>query len=160
MTTVEDGVSPEALMGDFQGKKIIMVIILAIVFHAILILGTSYGYLRDEVFGKDTSEMPKEEKVQVAIGEATAQLSKIAERHGLELEDITSRFSATGSRSDKVADAPVKKATADNGKTSDTSNGGGNTEPDTRSKMEKEMLKPAEGPKGPDTKIDDDFGIE
>lgn len=167
MVEIDESITPDSLMGDFKGRKLVIAILLAIVLHAVLIHGTSFNYLKTEVFGTDTSEMSKEEKVQIAIGEATAELSKIADRHGLSVEDITSKFSAGGSRSDKLnqstgtgsdttpESSPNGTAETPTPKTTETSD----NPDDGQSDMEKEMRKPVKGPEAPPLNIDDDMGL-
>ena len=167
MVEIDESITPDSLMGDFKGKKLVIAILLAIVLHAVLILGTSFNYLKTEVFGTDTSEMSKEDRVQVAIGEATAELGKIAKRHGLSVEDITSKFSAGGSRSDKLntstdagSDTTTEPAAGGNTETSSPNTADPDNDPDSgQSEMEKELRKPVKGPEAPPINIDEDMGL-
>jgi len=102
LARVKDEVSPDSLMRDFRGHKLLLLVVVAIVVHAVLFLGSSLGFIRKELFGTDTSEMSKEDRVKVALGEATSALGEIVERHNLTVDDLTERFASAGSRASQV----------------------------------------------------------
>jgi multidrug efflux pump subunit AcrA (membrane-fusion protein)/DNA-directed RNA polymerase subunit RPC12/RpoP len=95
---VVDEIQTDVMMRDFKGKKVVMLVLAAIAVHAVLIIGSSFGYLYNEVFGEDTSELSKEDRVNIAVGEATSALSDIAERHTLSMNDILEKFAAIDSK--------------------------------------------------------------
>ena len=41
-----DLVSPDALMGDFRGKRLVVIIAFTVLVHAVLIVATSFSYLK------------------------------------------------------------------------------------------------------------------
>jgi len=166
MREAQDAVSPDSLMKSFQGRGLIGILLVTVVVHVVVIFGTSGGYLMNEVFGTDTSEMSKEDRVKVAIGEATSALGEIAKRHNLVVEDITERFASGGSRAGKLAEeekagaaealktpakAPAKGAAPD---------AAGKDEPEREmSEFEKDLKKPVKGPEAPGDDIDEDMGL-
>ena len=101
---VIDEMRTDVMMRDFKGKKVLFLVLAALIFHAVIIVGSSFGYLASEVFGEDTSEMTKEDRVDVALGEATSALSEIAERHTLTMNDILEKFAAVDSGDSSSSD--------------------------------------------------------
>ena len=165
-STGNSNVRPDSLLGDFKGRKLIGVIVLAIILHAILIGGTSYTYLIEEFTGKDTSEMSKDDKVKVALDEARSALGKIAERHNLTLDDLTDRMGSGGSRGDKLLEATDKsdksgsdKAGSDKAGSGDTKTAPESDPDDGKSTFEKDLIKPVKGPDEGDEPIDDNLGM-
>lgn len=161
---VGDEVSPDALLKGFQGSKVMVLILMALVFHVLVILGTSWDYLKDEFLGPDTSEMSKEDKVRVAIGEATSALSGIAEKHGLSLEDITEKFSGSGSRADKLQENAEAAAAEDAGADTESTVPEAVPEPvkapeREESELEKNLPKAAKGPEDMLGEDDDMSGL-
>ena len=104
MREVNETVSPDSLMRSFRGRNIVGILMLAVIVHVVVIFGSSSSYLRKEVFGKDTSKMEKDDRVKVALGEATTALGEIAKRHNLSVDDITAKFAAAGSRASQLTE--------------------------------------------------------
>lgn len=106
-------VTPESLMDNFKGPKLVALAILTVVVHIVLIFGTSFPYILGKF--KDTSEMPKEEKIKLAVEEATIELREIAEKYELNPQEISDQFASGGSRTKKAVedadegDAPAEK---------------------------------------------------
>ncbi len=97
--TYADDVSPDSLMSDFRGRPIVAVLIFTLVVHVVLVGVFSIGYLKNRVLGEDTSVMSKEQRLDIAVREATTSLREIAERHGLSPQELSSRFAAGDLRS-------------------------------------------------------------
>ena len=166
MREVSETVSPDSLMKSFRGRNIVGVLLLAITVHVVIIVGTSASYLRNVVFGTDTSEMGKEARVQIALGEATTALDEIAKRHNLRMDDITAKFTVAGSRSSKVnepATPPAQEAGDAPGVTEAkpvSSEVATEKAPEREvSEFEKELKKPVKGPDAPGDDIDEDMGL-
>lgn len=166
MKATGDATSPDSLMKSFQGRGLLGIILLTVVVHIVVIFGTSVSYIRREFFGPDTSRMSKEDRVKLAIGEATSALGEIAERNNLTLEDITSKFASGGSRTNALSD----------GRKTDTPASGAapaapastKTPPDAAEELdpnkgvsdfEKDLKKPVAGPDAPSDDIDEDMGL-
>ena len=156
---IEDGVSPDELLGHFKGRKVITVILVALVLHAVVIFGTSYSFLKNQVFGPDTTEMSKEEKLKVAVAEATSALGDIAERHNISVDELIAKFATTGSRSSKISEegSSETKETAPPAGAVDESPAAEADE--EKSAIEKNLATPKEGPDIGEEKIDDDLGL-
>ena len=166
MREARDTVSPDSLMKSFQGRGLIGILLVTVVVHAVVILGTSGSYLMIEVFGTDTSKMSKEDRVKVAIGEATSALGEIAKRHNLVVEDITARFASGGSRASKLAEEEKADASAAPKTPAEpTAKGGaqdaaGKDQPKREmSEFEKDLKKSVKGPDAPGDDMDEDMGL-
>jgi len=73
----------------------------------VLIGAFSIGYLKTRIMGEDTSEMSKEQRLEVAVQEATKELRKIADRHEMSAQELSDLL-ATGKPRPAAAPA-VKK---------------------------------------------------
>lgn len=85
-------VSPDALMSDFRGKPIIRILIFTVIIHVCVIGVFSFGYLKEQVLGEDTSQLSEQERLEVAVREGTTALRKIAERHEISVQDLSASF--------------------------------------------------------------------
>ena len=122
------------------------------IFHVVLIGVFSFGYLKNELLGKDTSSLSEEERMEVAVREATSSLRKIAERHGVSPQDLSERFTAGGATpKPRPASQP---ATAEEQVTPDDSEESPPDEP--QSAIEKELQAREAGPELPDLPSIDD----
>jgi len=89
-------VTPDSLMGDFRTRSLFGVIILVLFAHVIFIGVFSIDYLKEEFLGEDTSEMTEEERLDVAVREATTLLRDVAEQHDISPQELSSRFAGSG----------------------------------------------------------------
>ena len=141
-----DEISPDELMESFKGRGLKTIILFTVVIHAVLLLGTSIPFLKKAVTGKDTSELNEQERMELAMKEATDSLRDIAEEHGLNVQDISNNFS--DKKSSGVAQAPEVKTPKSPGETRQ-----GETS-DPKSDIEKDLKIKKDGPEIP--KVDEE----
>lgn len=104
-------VSPESLMSGFHGRGIMTIAVFAVVVHIAVIGGSSVPYLMRELLGEDTSGLSQEERIEKAVEEAGSALRRIADRHGVNPQDLSDRF-RRGGRAAKAPDtAPPAEET-------------------------------------------------
>ncbi len=139
-----DETTPDELMESFQGRSVKSIVVFTLIIHGVILLGTSIPFLIEKVAGKDTSEMSEEERIQLAVKEATSSLRDIADEHGLNVQDISNQF-ASGKKKPK---APAKEQP--NQPTPDP-------QPEKeKSELEKELDVKADGPEIPKVEDDDE----
>ena len=109
----QNEVTPDALMALFKGKGLKPIVTFTVVVHAVVLIGTSLPFLVESVFGADHSKRSEDERVKSAVEDATAALRKIAQKHGLNPQDISRQFAGGGSRSPEPADAGEPDADGD-----------------------------------------------
>lgn len=95
-------VTPDSLMGQFKGKGLKPIVMFTLVVHVVLILGSSIPFFVRKAMSADNSKRSEAERIESAVEDATAALRKIAKKHGLNPQDISSQFSG-GARSGKPA---------------------------------------------------------
>lgn len=147
-------VSPDSLMSDFRGRPIVAILAVTLVVHSVLVGVFSIGYLKNHFLGEDTSGMSKEERLDIAVREATTSLRKIAERHGLSPQELSSRFAADDARSIPTAGQPAAAPGSQ-----PTGPIGQNTPPEAEepeSAIEKTLQEKAVGPELPDLVPEDE----
>ena len=161
--------TPESLMEPFKGISLIKMVIATIIFHIVIIVGTSVPYLKKELLGADVTKMTKEQKIEKAVAEAASSLKKIAAENGLSPTDISNSFSPGGARAMKTAapapaaDAkgtpapvtPVAKAPAVKPDAKPVTSDATPARPE--SKIEKDLKKAVDGPKIPASPSKDDI---
>jgi hypothetical protein len=137
-----DEVTPDSMMNDFRGRPVVGILSFTVIVHVVLISVFSFGYMKNELFGEDTSSMSEDERLKVAVQEATTSLREIAERHGLSPQDLTTQFAGRDAR-------PVTSPPAIEPSESETP--GGAASPDApQSAIEKELNTKGSGPILPD----------
>lgn len=144
--TYSDAVTPESMMSDFRGRPVVGILSFTVIVHAVLVSIFSIGYLKSELLGEDTSSLSEEERLEVAVREATTSLREIAERHGLSAQDLTSQFAGGESRTATSTTGPPSVVSAE----PEAPNG---TTPDAgapESAIEKELNTTADGPDLPE----------
>ena len=85
-------ISPDSLLNDFRGRPVVSIAVFTIIVHAILVGVFSIGYLKASVLGDSTEGLSEEERMDVAVREATKSLREIAERHGMNPQEFSSHF--------------------------------------------------------------------
>jgi hypothetical protein len=86
--------TPDDLMSSFKGRSVKSIVVFTIIAHVIIVFGTSVPYFIGLVGAKKVSEANEEERMKMAVKEATASLRAIAEQHGLNAKDVTDQFAA------------------------------------------------------------------
>ena len=135
-----DEISPDELMENFRGRSLKSIILFTVVIHAILLLGTSIPFLKKSIMGRDTSGLSEQERMELAMKEATQSLRDIAEEHGLNVQDISGNFT---DGSPKRASQKAPEAPASDPKV-----------PEPESSIQKELKVKSDGPDVP--KVEDD----
>ncbi len=107
----------------------------------------SAPFLWKTFFGADKAGLTEDERVELAVKEATASLREIAEEHGLKPQDLSNQFASGASRAPKASPNPKQDG-------SPTPDGGNPTEP--KSALEKELDKKAIGPAVPPVEDDEE----
>jgi hypothetical protein len=168
MKTNVDEVTPESLMEHFQGPGLVKMVLVTVVFHAVVVLGTSVSYLKDSLLGEDVSKLTKEERVEKALADATASLRKIATANGLNPQDISEKMAGGAARAVKkesLAPAGQSPAGVTNAVVPEKTGPETTTPPVTtnetpakpESQIEKDLKKAVEGPKAPPATVTDDI---
>lgn len=134
-------VTPESMMSDFRGRPIIGILGVTVIVHVILVGVFSVGYLKNELLGEDTSSLSEEERMDVAVREATASLREIAERHGVSPQDLTKQFADGKARDSATPTNPEMPPGSPTATTPDTET--------PKSAIEKELDKVEKGPELP-----------
>jgi len=138
-------VTPVTLMARFQGTGLKTIIVFTLVVHVVVIGASSVPYLVKSVFGANAAAMTKEERVKVAVKEATEAIRDIAADYQLNPQEISDQFTGAGSRAATVAPAEpaVPAATGDAAES-------GDAEPERpKSEIEKAIEVKADGPAVP-----------
>lgn len=160
-----DDVTPESLMEHFQGPGLVKMVLVTVIFHVVLILGTSVSYVKTSFLGEDVSKLTKEQRVEKALADATASLRKIATANGLNPQDISDKMGGGAARAVKKESlVPTPKSPVEGStnapvlppKTSDASTTG-ETPAKPESQIEKDLKKAVDGPKVPPAGATDDI---
>jgi hypothetical protein len=155
-------VTGESLMRDFKGSNVIVLAMIAIVLHVTLVVGSSFGYLSDQLLGGNASEMSKEERLKAAVSESTSAISTIAKRHDISMNDVLEQFMAAragagGSQVRPKQDAkPSPQAEPSEASSGPAEPKAVNSEP---SELEKNLPKATPGPAVPKMDEDDATGL-
>jgi hypothetical protein len=161
-------VTPESLMEHFQGPGLVKMVLVTVIFHVVLILGTSVSYVKTSLLGEDVSKLTKEQRVEKALADATASLRKIATANGLNPQDISDKMGSGAARAVKkesLAPAGQSPAGATNAVVPEKTGPETTTPPVTtnetpakpESQIEKDLKKTVEGPKTPPATVTDDI---
>jgi len=135
--------TPDQLLDTFRGRGLKTIILFTIAVHVVILLLTSVPYFMRTVAGKDTGKLSEEERVQLAVKEATSSLRKIADAHGLRPQDLSSRLDGAAPRAPREETAPVGTPAA-------TTDAATPAEPEKpKSEIEKEIEQVKEGPTAP-----------
>ncbi len=151
-------VSPDSLMSDFRGRSLSGMVILAVVAHVLFVGVFSLGYLARQIFGKPTSAMTEQQRLDEAVRESTTELRRIAERYDIKVQDLSQRF-AGGAPGPA---APTQPATTppptDESHSSVEPTAPSETEPaPPTSEIERTLQQKEVGPSVPDLKNQDDL---
>jgi len=155
--TGDDQVSPDALMNSFRGKSLISIVVFTLLAHAAFIGVFSVGYLKDQVFGEDTSSLSESERLDIAVREGTVALREIAERHDVRVQDLSERFNG-GSRPSAPVDAETDGAAEPDAETepAPTDDPGADTPDEPLSDIEQTLRQEEAGPAVPEFSADEE----
>jgi len=148
-----DEVSPDSLMTDFKPKGILIIAIFTVIVHVVILGGTSFNFIYEYLFSS-TDKLTEEQRKAAALDDATLAIKEIAEKYELTSGDVTSQFSGTGSRADKVTDKKGDKKKTDK-KPEEKPDKKPEEKPKDKSALEEKFEKKEEGPEEFDFK--DDF---
>ena len=151
----DNDVSPDSLMSDFRGRPIAAIVAFTVIVHVVVVGGFSLGYMKNAVFGENTSSMSETERLDMAVRDASTSLREIAERYGISPQELSDRFaegktqSSTGdSAGTEESSALPQQATSE---TSTTASGSGESQsPQAGSAIESELEIEAAGPQVPE----------
>ena len=163
-----DDVTPESLMEHFQGPGLVKMVLVTLVFHAVVVLGTSVSFLKASLLGEDVSKLTKEQRVEKAVADATTSLRKIAVANGVNPQDISDKMGGGAARAvKKEAVAPVGQPSTDatnkvapakvNSEVATPPATTGETPARPESQIEKDLKKTVDGPKAPPATVTDDI---
>ena len=137
--------TPDQLLDTFRGRGLKSIILFTIAVHVVILLATSAPYLWRSVAGRDTGNLSEEERVGLAMKEATSSLRKIAEAHGVSPDELASRLDGGGPGAPR--DEPVPPQQDGPGDPVPEAPPAGPETP--KSEIEKEIEQAKEGPTTP-----------
>ncbi len=145
--TYTDDVVPDSLMDDFRGRPLLTILIFTIVIHVVIVTVSSVPYLKSLVLGANDATLSQEERLELAVKEATSSLRDIAKKHKVKPQDLSDRFTSG-------AKAPTSKAAP---KSADPANGTDPTTPkEPQSPIEAKINEKADGPEQPELLPEDE----
>ena len=145
-TSTAREISPDALMSDFRGRPVMSILTFTVIAHLLFIGFFSLGYLRNQVFGESNSSLSEEERLDQAMEEATRSLRKIAERHGIQPQDLSEQFANRSSGSSKSSPPGKKPPISPETATQPVAQPRETSMDSSDSAIEKELKKKAKGP--------------
>jgi len=159
-----DDLTPESLMDKFKGPGLMKIVMVTVVFHLVVLVGFSLGFINKAIFGEDTSKLSKDERVEKAMADTTTALREIADEYGLNPQDISAQFTKGGSRTVKksMTAMDTKSATDKNlddlKKSVDTTKPAGDGQSEQpKSALEKQLEKAVDGPDMPGVDEEEDI---
>ena len=84
--------TPDQLLDTFRGSSLKSIILVTVVVHAVLLLGTSVPYLTKAFASSDTSKLSDKERLDIASKEVTSVMREIATKHGITPEALGDHF--------------------------------------------------------------------
>ncbi len=145
-----DEVVPDSLMDDFRGRPILTILVFTVVIHVVIVMVSSLPYLRIQVLGGDNSTLSEEERLGLAVKEATTSLGGIAKKYDVKPQDLSGRF-ASGAKA-PTSTTPVKPV--------DPATGVKPTTPEEPgSAIEKKVNEKAVGPEQPELLPEEEDGL-
>ena len=150
-----DDVSPDSLMSDFRGRPIAAIVAFTVIVHVVVVGGFSLGYMKNAVFGEDTSAMSETERLDMAVRDATTSLREIAERYGISPQELSDRFAegktqSSTTDSTKAAETPATPEQATSEASMTVSGSGELESQQPGSAIESELQIEAAGPQVPE----------
>lgn len=145
--------TPDALMEKFKGRGLKQVLVFTVVVHVVVILGSSVPFFVRTALAGDRAKLSEQERIKVAVEDASAALTRIAKKHGLNPQDISSQFGGSGSRTSKSGDAVERAPETDTSRTTAPAEDSPDLE---KSAYETNLESTAEGPSVPSFEDDGD----
>jgi hypothetical protein len=90
--TQREETTPDQLLDTFRGSSLKTVIVVTIIVHIVVVLGSSVPYLMKTLSAGDTTKLSEQERLDIAAKEATSAMRDIAVKHGISPEDLGNRF--------------------------------------------------------------------
>lgn len=97
--------TPDQLMAPFRGRSLKSIIAFTVAVHLVVLIGTSVPFFWNSVTGEDRPQLTEQQRVDLAVREATAYLRKLADKNGLKPQDLSDRL-AGGTPRAEVAKVP------------------------------------------------------
>ncbi len=136
--------SPDDLMNHFRGRSLTSIVFFTILVHVVVIGGTSIPFLLRTFTGQKTAKLSEEERVQLAVKEATTSIQKIAETHGIRPQQISDSIAGKSPETEAAPETPETQPEPE------TTAPDPQPEPEKpKSEIEKDLEKKAEGPTVP-----------
>lgn len=152
----ESDISPDTLMSDFRGKPLGSMLMFTILFHIVFIGVFSLGYFSNLVLGESTAEMDTDQRMTEAVRAATSEIDDIADRYGIEPQDLIQRFS-DGSRPSVPAAESDTQAVMEQDTTVETVEAAESQEPEGElSAIEAQLQVKEQGPAVPDLSVEEE----
>lgn len=150
--------TPDSLMQIFRGRNLVNIVIFTLIVHVVVLGGSSVPFLMEKIFAGNTAELSEEQRIKAAVAEVTPKLREIAEKHGLNPQQLSGQFAGGGSRTTKVTDqgpdaAPDTPATP----ATNTQDPAPGEAEKPKSELEKELDVTVEGPKQPSLDEEEDI---
>lgn len=149
--------TPDSLMSAFRGRGLATILLFTLVVHVVVLGGSSVPFLWRSIFGEDTSELGEAERIKAAVEEATPVLREIAEKHGLNPQQLSSQFAGGGSRAAKVAESSSAESAAQPAGAAEPLESSPQEPEKPKSALEKELDVKLEGPKQPSLEDEKDI---
>lgn len=102
---VDEGISPDSMMGDFKGKPLLKILGFVLILHVVVIGVLSIGFLSEQVLGESSEDLTDDQRMDQAVREVTEAVREIAEKYEVNKQDLASRF---GDDSPRPAAAPAE----------------------------------------------------
>jgi hypothetical protein len=106
MTTSVEETTPDQLLESFRGNSMKSIIVFTVIVHLVVLIGTSIPYFLQSSAKKSAATLGEKERLELAAGEATKALREIAQKHGLNPQDLSARI-AGGATPAAPAPAPA-----------------------------------------------------
>jgi hypothetical protein len=139
--------TPDQLLDTFQGRSLKTIIVFTVLVHLVVVLGSSILFLWNRFAGNKSAGLSEDERMKLAVKEATASLRDIAESHNLRPQDLAGRMDG-GAPKARPVEPPAASAPEATPKPEGPSTGTPAPEP-PKSGIEEEIEKVKDGPTTP-----------
>lgn len=146
--------SPDSLMGDFHSKPLLKIILVTVIVHLLIVGGFSFGYFKRQLLGQSTASMTDAQKLDLAVRDGTTALREIAERYGVNVQDLSGRFSGSAAPRPAPAMQPDAQPATQPGSDAPVNNDQSTPPQQPKSEIEKVIEQKEPGPEVPDLSIE------